>query len=104
RGAAHTPLLYSLSLHDALPISPVGAFFGMGWNEFAPMNSLAMTVNPGSAFNSYWKMPFRKKCRITVENMSTDPMNLYYQVNYTLDRKSTRLNSSHVKISYAVFC
>src|SRR5690606_39514325 len=23
---------------------------------------------------------------------------------YTLDRKSTRLNSSHVKISYAVFC
>lgn len=64
--------------------APVGAFFGMGWNEFAPMNSLAMTVNPGSAFNSYWKMPFRKKCRITVENMSTDPMNLYYQVNYTL--------------------
>src|SRR5690606_40933696 len=27
------------------------------------------------------------------------------QVNaYELDRKSTRLNSSHVKISYAVFC
>src|SRR5690606_41927283 len=25
-------------------------------------------------------------------------------VNGTLDRKSTRLNSSHVKISYAVFC
>src|SRR5690606_29046350 len=24
--------------------------------------------------------------------------------NYCLDRKSTRLNSSHVKISYAVFC
>src|SRR5699024_4475257 len=25
-------------------------------------------------------------------------------VNYSLDRKSTRLNSSHVSISYAVFC
>src|SRR5690554_1775551 len=24
--------------------------------------------------------------------------------NYPLDRKSTRLNSSHVRISYAVFC
>src|SRR5438067_5488469 len=24
--------------------------------------------------------------------------------NFTLDRKSTRLNSSHVSISYAVFC
>src|SRR5690606_33318235 len=64
--------------------APVGAFFGMAWNEFAPLNSLAMTVNPGSAFNSYWKMPFRKKCRITVENMTGEPMNLYYQVNYTL--------------------
>src|SRR5690606_41594619 len=27
-----------------------------------------------------------------------------YQIGYYLDRKSTRLNSSHVKISYAVFC
>src|SRR3989442_9276843 len=26
------------------------------------------------------------------------------QLKYTVDRKSTRLNSSHVRISYAVFC
>lgn len=65
--------------------APVGAFFGMAWNEYAPLNSLAMTVNPGSAFNSYWKMPFRKKCRITMENINdTEPMRLYYQVDYTL--------------------
>jgi len=64
---------------------PVGAFFGMGWNEYAPLNSLAVTVNPGSAFNCYWKMPFRKKCRITMENTNTaEPMRLYYQVDYTL--------------------
>lgn len=64
--------------------SPVGPFFGVGWNDFTTLNSLAMTVNPGSAFNSYWKMPFRKKCRITMENINTEPMNLYYQVDYTL--------------------
>ena len=65
--------------------APVGPFFGMAWNTFAPLNSIAMTVNPGSAFNSFWKMPFRKKCRITVENINPDEsMNLYYQVNYTL--------------------
>jgi len=64
---------------------PVGAFFGMAWNEYAPLNSLAVTVNPGSAFNCYWKMPFRKKCRITMENINTaDAMRLYYQVDYTL--------------------
>lgn len=37
---------------------PVGDFFGMGWGEYAPVNSLPVTVNPGSAFNSYWPMPF----------------------------------------------
>lgn len=63
--------------------APVGAFFGMAWNKFAPLNSLAMTVNPGSAFNSYWKMPFRKSCRVTMENISADPMVLYYQIDYT---------------------
>src|SRR5690606_40908973 len=32
---------------------------------------------------------------------------LFFKINFSLnlqDRKSTRLNSSHVKISYAVFC
>src|SRR3712207_8122131 len=29
---------------------------------------------------------------------------LHYQPKVTLDRKSTRLNSSHANISYAVFC
>ena len=65
--------------------APVGAFFGMAWNEFAHLNSLAVTVNPGSAFNCYWKMPFRKKCKITMENLNPDePMRLYYQVTYVL--------------------
>lgn len=64
---------------------PVGDFFGMGWNVYAPLVSLAICVNPGSAFNSYWVMPFRKKCKITMENVNdTDPMTLYYQVDYTL--------------------
>ncbi len=63
---------------------PVGDFFCMAFNEYAPMNSLAVTVNPGSAFNCYWKMPFRKKCRITMENLAKEPMRLYYQVDYTL--------------------
>lgn len=64
---------------------PVGDFFGMGWNEYAPLNSLPVCVNPGSAFNCYWTMPFRKKCRITMENINdAEPMTLYYQVDYTL--------------------
>ncbi len=64
---------------------PIGDFFAMGWNQYAPLNSLAICVNPGSAFNCYWQMPFRKKCRITMENINdNDEMRLYYQIDYTL--------------------
>ncbi len=66
--------------------SPLGAFFGMAWNVYSPLNSLAVTVNPGSAFNCYWKMPFRKKCKITVQNIDDKPMRLFYQVDYTLTK------------------
>lgn len=63
---------------------PVGDFFGMGWGEYAPLNSLPITVNPGSAFNSFWPMPFKRKCRITMENIGEREMFLYYQIDYTL--------------------
>jgi len=63
---------------------PVGDFFCMGWGQYSPLQSLAVCVNPGSAFNCYWPMPFRKKCRITMENIDDKDMVLYYQVDYTL--------------------
>jgi len=64
---------------------PVGDFFGQGWNTYAQLTSLPVCVNPGSAFNCYWPMPFRKKCRITMENINDkDEMSLYYQIDYTL--------------------
>jgi hypothetical protein len=63
---------------------PVGDFFACGWGKYAHVNSLAICVNPGSAFNCYWEMPFRKKCRITFENIAEEKMVLYYQINYTL--------------------
>ncbi|MFZ9682893.1 MAG: glycoside hydrolase family 172 protein [Cephaloticoccus sp.] len=63
---------------------PVGDFFAMPWGRFSPLVSQAVCVNPGSAFNCYWEMPFRKSCRITMSNIGHEDMTLYYQVNYTL--------------------
>jgi hypothetical protein len=63
---------------------PVGDFFAMGWGKYANISSLAICVNPGSAFNSYWPMPFRSKARLTMENRDTEPMTLYYQIDYTI--------------------
>ncbi|HOQ29370.1 MAG TPA: DUF2961 domain-containing protein [Armatimonadota bacterium] len=63
---------------------PVGDFFACGWGKFAQVSSLAVCVNPGSGFNCYWEMPFRKRCRMTMTNLGDEAMTLYYQIDYTL--------------------
>ena len=63
---------------------PVGDFFSCGWGKYAQVNSIPVTVNPGSAFNCYWVMPFRKKARITFENLDSERITVYYQITYTL--------------------
>ena len=67
---------------------PVGDFFAAGWgmkNE-PRINSATMAVNPRSGFNSYWQMPFRKKCKVTMENRSEKQTTVYYQINYSLEK------------------
>ncbi|MEM6550688.1 MAG: glycoside hydrolase family 172 protein [Planctomycetota bacterium] len=67
---------------------PIGDFFASAFTSydvFAPLNSLAVCVNPGNAFNCYWPMPFRQHCRMTLENRDPEkPLRLYYQINYEL--------------------
>ena len=63
---------------------PLGDFFASGWGTYCTVNSLPVCVNPGSAYNCYWNMPFRKKAKITLENLDDKDMLLYYQINYTL--------------------
>src|SRR5436305_6753835 len=65
-----TPEIYTLSLHDALPIFANGSQIAV--------NRLGRVQKPRRRARA------RQGCRE--------------------DRKSTRLNSSHVRISYAVFC
>src|SRR5205085_5536187 len=77
-----TPVIYPLSLHDALPIS------GRRRRITRPIRS-PMPANGGCDDTS---RSFRHGSR--AENSETCHQ----------DRKSTRLNSSHSQISYAVFC
>ncbi|HKJ85057.1 MAG TPA: glycoside hydrolase family 172 protein [Spirochaetia bacterium] len=64
--------------------SPIGDFFACGWGEYAQVSSLPVCVNPGSAFNSYWEMPFQTRARLTFTNISEETILVYYQINYTL--------------------
>ena len=65
---------------------PLGDFFANAYVPvFTQMSSLAVCVNPRNGLNCYWQMPFRKSCRITVENLADDVFTLYYQIDYTED-------------------
>jgi Protein of unknown function (DUF2961) len=64
---------------------PLGDFFCNGWGVRCNIVSLPVAVNPAGGFNCYWEMPFRKSARLTLENLSADPVpGFYYQITYAL--------------------
>jgi hypothetical protein len=64
--------------------APVPDFFACPWGQYAQVDSLPVAVNPNRAYNCFWEMPFRKRCRMTLENRHHDDMTFFYQVNYAL--------------------
>ena len=69
--------------------APVSAFFGCAYDEnfkdiegkYAVLNSAMMLVAPGRGYNCYFEMPFRKHCRITMENRGANTETLYYMIS-----------------------
>jgi hypothetical protein len=62
---------------------PLTDFFAVGHDIFAPVHSLPVVVNPTSALNCYWPMPFRKHARITFTNESERDLSLLaFQITY----------------------
>src|SRR5438034_2019446 len=85
-----TPKIYTLSLHDALPISAVATL---------RRDPRARTPRARSRYGrAQWLHPPRPVPRPDAPSREDHP------VRPLGDRKSTRLNSSHTVISYAVFC
>src|SRR3712207_8828909 len=84
-----TTEIYTLSLHDALPILTIRAWF----NPSATSGSRAIVSNENSA--GYALRVVNGKVRGEVHIGGSGG-------SYA-DRKSTRMNSSHANISYAVF-
>ncbi|NLY18025.1 MAG: DUF2961 domain-containing protein [Clostridiaceae bacterium] len=74
---------------------PVGDLFCNGWCEPSNVNSLPIAVNPAGGMNSYWEMPFRKCAKVTMENISSDDVILYYQIDYSLTDISDDLAYFH---------
>jgi hypothetical protein len=64
--------------------APLGDFFAVGHGFERPVKSLMIRdSSDGRARNSYWPMPFRKACRITVTNEGRRRVaNLYFHVDW----------------------
>lgn len=63
--------------------TPVGDFFAAGFGQRAAIDSAAVAVEGGDAYNCYWPMPFFKSARIEIENQSAKPLNsLYFHIDY----------------------
>lgn len=65
--------------------SPLGSFFGQGWNESYPFYSQPLNAAPGGAkaLVCYFVMPFEKGARIEIENQAEKPIEaFYYFVDY----------------------
>src|SRR5439155_27218568 len=83
-----TTEIYTLSLHDALPISKKMIISDRANSARAWMNSAS---------------PIEPSCTILMAGATPTAASRRFEMSLG-DRKSTRLNSSHVAISYAVFC
>ncbi len=58
---------------------PLGDFFGVGHGYERNVDSLPIRdTSYGRAHNSYWSMPFRKSCRITVTDEGKRPVTMFY--------------------------
>jgi len=65
--------------------SPLGDFFCNSWKSRANIVSLPINVNPTNGLNCYFPMPFRKRAKITVENLAAEDQDgFFYTINYAL--------------------
>jgi hypothetical protein len=66
--------------------TPLGDFFALGHGLRYNVVSIPVAVNPSGGMNSYWPMPFRKHCKITVENQRWEAIGgFFYQITYGLN-------------------
>src|SRR5690606_41179153 len=98
RSHTPTPAIYPLSLHDALPI--------FSWAAAGSLleDAVSSDVPPARSAPSEPILLGRRPVAEKLQRLDEVAAGHRRALIVTQDRKSTRLNSSHVKISYAVFC
>ena len=78
---------------------PLGDFFcaPTANEQYSPVVSAAVCVNPRNGLNTYLEMPFRKRARFEIENISDKDCVLYYQIDYRLHRVASDAGYLHTQ-------
>src|SRR5207248_4115751 len=92
-----TSLIFTLSLHDALPIFAIAGFFQYRAAISTPAAEKILTIS-----SAQWIPSLGIEYHLAADGISLTLVLLTGLASK--DRKSTRLYSSHRTISYAVFC
>src|SRR5207249_11984650 len=98
-----TPELDTLSLHDALPISVEGEAGLLGFPAHDVEIGIGDELQPHRD-QRVVDLALALELVLVLVLLGKRVLHLLEAVVVQPDRKSTRLNSSHVSISYAVFC
>jgi len=62
--------------------APLSDFFANAdHTEFRQISSLAICVNPARGHNCYFEMPYFSSFRMEIENISTEAIKVYYQID-----------------------
>ena len=75
---------------------PVLDFFGLPHGRPKHVTSAIMAVNEGRGFNCYLPMPFRRRMRLEVTNASSRTVDVFYQLDYTLEPVADDAGVLHV--------
>jgi hypothetical protein len=62
-------------------------FFASPHGRPVAFDSALVSVHEGRGFNAYFPMPFRRHVRVELVNASAREIPLYYQIDYTLERR-----------------
>src|SRR5699024_12882266 len=96
-----TTISYPLSLHDALPISMASMKNGVLRSVNDTFRKITRVVSTRGIMSGE---TMKDRLQAALNEYAAKGLTAYTDAAGRQDRKSTRLNSSHVSISYAVFC
>lgn len=79
--------------------APMGDFFAAPLGEYKPLSSYYISRHPQDGLYCTFPMPFKKDFRLTVENISQDPVSLGYQIGWELCKVPAEALYFHAQFS-----